>query len=1194
MVWCQPEHLLISQPFWINEQANLFFVLQKRKGHGSGLGSLLVKTMDSVLDTRPPNYRIIYNYGGDDLSVAIMIAIACSYSEIKTNWDFLEKHLLPVLGTFDSEEDARQYVLSKIEGFLKVSEAQKPANLATGSAAEETRSTILHKFQNIFDLPQDEKLVNYYSATYWLGRTPIQGKLYLSVNYLGFYSFIVTNETKILIKFYDIKKLDKNTPLLFPQTIKVVTRTESYEFSLLTNFKEAWKLISQLASMAMKQLIDEEGFSEDAALRQKALNECPKKKAKKGNTSFVKRDLDARQRSEFYRSRFCLRQQEKLDGDCVTRLFTPYDGRNVLGRMYISLNFVCFASRTERMVTLILMTKDILNVQPYRDPERGISQGIKIDMKTGETFRFSSFADRSTVINRIKAFSLKSSEAMTRMHEELRKLRMSLSPTEQELLAQINGEPLFLQYKDSMHQQPFSERISRKWEKYFHNHGESYNLYRTIDLHRLLVEGLRPQDRNFVWSLTSGALAEKELNLGEYENLLRKSHKHSATTLEEIERDLHRSLPEHPAFQRGPGIDSLRRILTAYSVRNPSIGYCQAMNIVSAVLLLYCPEEEAFWLLVAICERLLPDYYNTKVVGALIDQGVFMDLVQKTLPELHTKMQELGVDGMIALSWFLTCFLNSMKFEAAVCKETSAQILSAKDEGEAVLALSSYCKSVTESKVEDLNEVYVGTLINNSYKNFGDAFKHEDIEKLRLKHRLKVVQSLEDSQMRSTIKHVAAYTKLNVEELELLYNIVKETSLMSMHNRVCLTQKNPDALGEERQRRSSDLTPQAYQLDYELFSQIFSSLLPWTPTDELFVLRVFRLLVEDNSKRVSFRDLAYALGVILKGDHIEKITFFYKSHIPPAFQLTDIKDVCSENVESDEEPELGIEASEVLGSATNSPIQTAPSSRSGSFVVEEPTSTDCPSSSQLLNSQSMPMEIRVAQTPLAGSSDSLSDLGISTRNNFTPRLFPGSPLSSDFSIAEKAQSEISDSFSLVVDDEDAIKMLTQKMQQNMNLNLFDSQLLSINQIQFIHLLKTFYDFILAIEEDKKLFDSIAVVGTKTPNKLITLESLGTTLLQLGEQQKIHMESITNDIKDAMIDLTDVSSSKTIPNPDVQESVSKKTGDLKECINDGEWSLNLEQIIATILSEPTLSDFFDKRYSLLETSKKSRTRSTNSS
>uniref|UniRef100_A0AC34R9X4 Rab-GAP TBC domain-containing protein n=1 Tax=Panagrolaimus sp. JU765 TaxID=591449 RepID=A0AC34R9X4_9BILA len=863
--------------------------------------------------------------------------------------------------------------------------------------------------------------------------------------------------------------------------------------------------------------------------------------------------------------------------------------------MYVSSHFICFASRTERLVTLIILMTDVQSIEEYRNVLEGIKNGIRIGLKNQNFMTFSSLPDRDTVLKRIKNFML---EAKTDRANQAKRKQSIDGNTE------IMRAPLCQKF-------PFTDttddKLRRKWEKHFSTYGRDISMYRTVGLHRLLLEGLPLEHRGFLWSICSGAAAEMQLNPGEYEALLKrgKGQERSLLTMEEIERDLHRSLPEHPAFQGGPGIDALRRVLTAYSIRNPQIGYCQAMNIISAVLLVYVSEEEAFWILVAICERLLPDYYNTKVVGALIDQGVFSDLVANYLPNLHSKLTEIGLDDMIALSWFLTIFLNAIKFDAAVrildlffydgsklmfqlalqiVKENAKAIENAKDEGEALVAFSSYTEKITDAKVENSTEVFIGNLLANSYRDFGEAFTNEQIEKLRLKHRLKVVQNLEDNQMRSIIKSVGKSCPLTQSELEALYGVVKEEHLLSWRSRLNTAQHNRlNSMVEERPRFDPCIQSQ-YRLDFELFAQIFPHLLPW-PVTEMFVIRAFRLMDLNQTGVLTFRDLSYLLGILLKGDSVEKVTLLYKLHIPPAFNLSDIDDLLNRTNSDDDEPEVGVEAATVIGSAKSSPAKAVHhrqiSKSSATCVISgiDETAVDAASEAEELLSSGENSGPIIVESPVCSSHPSSKDLEFVDGDEARKRGFSvGSPLSDDFSFPERAPSEISDSFSLVEDANDAIKLLSQKMKQTTLQEAQRRSLISnedqtpiepMSQIQFIALWKTLYELILVRSDDEQLHHSLAVAGT--------------LLLQLGETQKSFQTGIEKQIDDAMRSTSDddpVVDATDLEEAQIPKSTSKM-GDLKSCIQDGDWCLQIEHIIATIMAEPCLSEFFELKYSLID-------------
>ena len=142
-------------------------------------------------------------------------------------------------------------------------------------------------------------------------------------------------------------------------------------------------------------------------------------------------------------------------------------------------------------------------------------------------------------------------------------------------------------------------RSSKQKAKYTH--------FKTLVLMGIPVT-LRPK----VWAECSGATARRVP--GYYEDLIIRSDDDAEIDPDiasQINADIRRTLTDNVFFHDPqPGVRRLEEVLRAYSLHNPSIGYCQGMNLICGSLLLICATpEDCFWLLVAIIDTILPSGY---------------------------------------------------------------------------------------------------------------------------------------------------------------------------------------------------------------------------------------------------------------------------------------------------------------------------------------------------------------------------------------------------------------------------------------------------------------------------------------------------------------------------------------------------------------------------------------------------------
>ncbi|VDK75423.1 unnamed protein product [Onchocerca ochengi] len=249
--------------------------------------------------------------------------------------------------------------------------------------------------------------------------------------------------------------------------------------------------------------------------------------------------------------------------------------------------------------------------------------------------------------------------------------RHQLQPTDMfEVAAELKSISDEIVGQQEMEQNPQYIDWLQKWDSFLVN-SVVRPLKPSTELKNLVRTGIPKTYRPRVWkSLVNYIVGDEKADLGNgyYETLLRKVNAVSANTIEndsalkQIDLDLARTLPTNRFFDEPTSekIVVLRRVLCAYRFHNKSVGYCQGLNRLAAIALLFLEESDAFWFLVACVEYLQPAaYYTSTLLCAVADQKVLRDLVSEKLPKLSSHLRKFEVDlSAFTLSWFLTCFVD--------------------------------------------------------------------------------------------------------------------------------------------------------------------------------------------------------------------------------------------------------------------------------------------------------------------------------------------------------------------------------------------------------------------------------------------------------------------------------------------------------------------------------------------------------
>ncbi|XP_061465970.1 uncharacterized protein LOC133376948 isoform X2 [Rhineura floridana] len=243
-------------------------------------------------------------------------------------------------------------------------------------------------------------------------------------------------------------------------------------------------------------------------------------------------------------------------------------------------------------------------------------------------------------------------------------------------------------------------KMLRKWGKY----RNSEKMFRRV------YKGIPLQVRGQVWSLLLDIENIKMENEGKYEKM-KEQAKSFSSEIKQIDLDVNRTFRNHIMFRDRYGVkqQALFHVLSAYSVYNTEVSYCQGMSQIAAILLMYLNEEDAFWALAQLLNNQRHAMHGFFIPGfpkLQRFQAHHEAILNKVFPKLKKHMdKEQMSTGIYTTKWFLQCFIDRTPFTLTL-RLWDIYIL----EGEKVLTAMAYTilklhkKRLLKMTLEDLRE----------------------------------------------------------------------------------------------------------------------------------------------------------------------------------------------------------------------------------------------------------------------------------------------------------------------------------------------------------------------------------------------------------------------------------------------------------------------------------------------------------